>query len=183
MDLLERLDGIIDILTKSDKPVSGTYLSEKFGVSRQIIVQDITRLREYGRDIISTPRGYVLGRDDEHTRVFKVYHTAKDTEKELNLIVDQGGEVRDVFIYHRVYGEIHAKLSIRSRRDARNFCEDIKSGKSSTLSSATGGYHYHTVVASDEETLIHVEKELSSKGFLAPLTDYEPEVLISQNKQ
>ena len=178
MAVSARLIEMIDVLKKSDKPVSGTALAEKFGVSRQIIVKDIERLRDSGINIYSTPRGYVIDRDDEISRVFKVYHEIGDTEKELNLVVDLGAEVRDVFIYHKVYGEIRAKLNIRSRRDAKNFCGDIASGKSSPLMTVTGGYHYHTVVADDEETLDLVEAELNAAGFIAPLTDYEPESLV-----
>ena len=41
----KRRKDIIGYLLSVDKPVSGTTLSEKFGVSRQIIVQDITVLK------------------------------------------------------------------------------------------------------------------------------------------
>lgn len=173
----ERQKEIIDILTKSETPVSGTALANRCNVSRQIIVQDIYRLREEGFDIIPTSKGYIISKSGEISKVFKLYHSEKDTRKELYLVVDLGGEVRDVFIYHKVYGEIHAKLSIRSRKDADNFCNDIDTGKSNPLMTATGGYHYHTIITRDMETMEQIEKSLAENGFLAALTDYEPDSL------
>lgn len=178
MSVNTRLNDMIDLLKKASGPVSGASLATSFHVSRQIIVQDINKLRDKGFDIISTPRGYILDRSSEVSRIFKVYHTKEDTEAELNLIVDLGAEVRDVFIFHKAYGEIHAKLAIRSRKDVTAFCNMIKTGKSSPLSTATAGYHYHTIIADDQETMDLVENELKAHGFLATLTDYEPESLV-----
>lgn len=175
MAVNERLEQLKDILIKADKPVSGSELSATLGVSRQIIVQDITRLRDMGSSILSTPRGYVLERTNEISKIFKVHHEVDETEEELNLIVDQGAMVKDVFIYHKLYGEIHAPLNIRSRKDVKAFCEGIKTGASSPLMTATNGYHYHTIVATDYDTLKSVEEELRGHSFIANLTDYEPE--------
>ena len=180
MLLEERLKEIEQVLRSAREPVSGGELAGLTQVSRQIIVQDIGRLREKGLDIVSTPRGYILQNIHAISRVFKVFHDESDTEAELNLIVDQGAEVRDVFIYHRVYGEIHASLGIRSRREVKDFCESISTGKSSLLLNVTAGYHYHTVVAPNAEVMRLVEKELGDNGYLAPLTEYEPDVLTSQ---
>lgn len=181
MAVQKRLQSILELLEKTDSPISGGWLAEHFGVSRQIIVRDITRLRENGSDIISTPKGYCINRKDEITKVFKVHHNVEDTEKELLLIVDLGGEIKDVFIYHKIYGEIHAKLSIMSRKDVRDFCDNIKNGKSSPISTATAGFHYHTIVARNEETMKLIEKELKANGFLAEITEYEPESLKAKN--
>ena len=179
MTVSDRQEAIVDLLTKSDAPLSGSFLASTFKVSRQIIVQDITSLRNNGYDVIPTPKGYIISRSGEVSKVFKVYHTTEDTKKELYLVVDLGGEVRDVFIYHKVYGEIRAKLSIRSRKDADDFCRDIDEGKSSPLMTATGGYHYHTVITRDLESMELIEKSLKENGFWAKLTDYEPTSLNS----
>lgn len=179
MAISNRHTDIISILRSNDSPVSGSALSSKTGVSRQIIVQDINTLREKGYLILSTPKGYVLDQSQDIKRVFKVFHTVDDTEKELNLIVDLGAEVKDVFIYHKVYNEIHAKLNIRSRKDVNDFCTKISTGESSPLMSATGGYHYHTILAPDLETMDMVENALKSNGFLAELTAYEPDELTN----
>lgn len=173
----KRRSEIVDILTKSDSSVSGTVLANRLNVSRQIIVKDINTLRDNGYDIIPTSQGYIISKSGEISKVFKVFHTKEETRKELYLVVDLGGEVRDVFIYHKVYGEIHAKLSIRSRKDADDFCKSIETGQSSPLMTATGGYHYHTIITRDLETMELIEKSLADNKMLAKLTDYEPDSL------
>ena len=90
------------------------------------------------------------------------------------MIVDLGARVEDVFVYHKVYGLIRAKLDIRSRLDISNYMKDIKSGKSSPLKNVTSGYHYHTISAESMDILSMTEQALLKRGFLAPLQDYEP---------
>lgn len=182
MSVATRHDEILRMLKRSEKPLSGSLLSESLGVSRQIIVQDMNTLKANGQPIISTARGYILDPYRMVTRVYKVRHTVPETADELNMIVDLGGEVNDVFIYHKVYGEIHAKLNITSRRDVKDFMADIESGKSSPLMTVTSGYHYHTVAAKDFETLDLIEKELQARGYWAELTDYEPSILLSNEE-
>ena len=46
MEKEARLQAIYDTISKSEVPVSGSALSKKFNVSRQVIVQDIALLRE-----------------------------------------------------------------------------------------------------------------------------------------
>ena len=144
----QRRKQLLELLAGSERPVSGTALAKRLGVSRQVIVQDIALLRANGTEIFSASRGY--------------------------LIVDMGGRVRDVFIYHKVYGVVRADMNIRSRRDVSRFLETIVSGKSSLLKNVTAGYHYHTVLAEDEPTLDMIQEQLWKKGMLARLQDYEP---------
>ena len=134
----------------------------------------MTILRASGYDITALARGYVLNKSELCERVFKVYHSDEDTERELNIFVDMGGACVDVFIYHRSYGEVHAPMNLRSRVDVESFLSDISTGKSSLLKNVTAGYHYHTVQARDEQTLDLIEARLKENGFLAPLQDYEP---------
>lgn len=101
-------------------------------------------------------------------------HSDEQTEEELTLIIDLGGKVRDVFIYHRVYGIVRADMKIRSRRDIQDFMEKIRSGKSSLLKNVTSGYHYHTISADDDQTLDSIHKMLEEKGMLACLQEDEP---------
>ena len=164
----ERRKAIANLLTTEQKAVSGAALSAEFGVSRQIIVQDITALRSSGYDIISTHNGYLIQKTPLKERVFKVYHTTERTEEELNLIVDLGGTVVDVFVWHKVYGRMHAPLNIYSRVQVKQFIDGVRTGKSTELMAVTGGYHYHTIRAESESVLDQIEKALSEKGFLAP---------------
>lgn len=170
----ERREEIIKIIKNSSKPVAGTELAKRLGVSRQVIVQDMALIRANGIEIMSTNRGYVVQEGKEVSRVFKVHHTNEEVEEELNLFVDLGGKVEDVFVYHKVYGVIKAHLNIKSRRDVKTYMEGISSGKSTNLLNLTSNYHYHTIIAEDEQTLDLIQKELNGKGFLAKLQDYEP---------
>ena len=177
----ERRGKIIQALKNSDKAVSATTLAKEFDVSRQVIVQDVALLRANGKNIFSTNRGYLIQEDEETTRVFKVQHEDDEVEKELTTIVDLGGTVEDVFVYHKVYGVIRAEMNIKSRMDIRNYMEEIRSGKSSLLKNVTSGYHYPTVRAERVEILDMIQEELQKKGLLAKLQDYEPVDFWGQN--
>lgn len=164
----ERRKAIINLLLSEQKPLSGGMLAENFGVSRQIIVQDISVLKGSGYDILSTHNGYVIQQTPLKERVFKVHHTTENTEDELNLIVDLGGTVVDVFVWHKVYGKVVAKLNIFSRMQIKHFIEGVRSGKSTELMNITGGYHYHTVRAETEEILNKIGNVLENKGYIVP---------------
>ena len=170
----DRREKIISILKSSNAPVAGLTLAKELGVSRQVIVQDIALLRANATAIFSTNRGYVLQETNVCERVFKVQHTDEEVEEELSIIVDMGGFVKDVFVYHKVYGVLKAEMNIKSRMDIRKYMEDINSGKSSLLKNVTSGYHYHTISADSEEILDMIQEDLSKRGFLAKLQDYEP---------
>ena len=177
----ERRGKIIQALKNSDKAVSATTLAKEFDVSRQVIVQDVALLRANGKNIFSTNRGYLIQEDEETTRVFKVQHEDDEVEKELTTIVDLGGTVEDVFVYHKVYGVLRAEMNIKSRMDISNYMEEIRSGKSSLLKNVTSGDHYHTVRAERVEILDMIQEELQKKGLLAKLQDYEPVDFWGQN--
>ncbi|MBQ0004585.1 MAG: transcription repressor NadR [Clostridiales bacterium] len=170
----ERRKKILDILSAGTAPVPGSKLAEMLNVSRQIIVQDMALLRAEQHNIVSTNSGYVLLTNERPTRVFKVRHTDEEAETEMNIVVDNGGELVDVFVFHKSYGVIRADMNFTSRRDVKAFLRDIASGKSSLLMKVTDGYHYHTVAAEDESVLDIIQEQLEEKGFLAPLQEYEP---------
>ncbi len=170
----ERRASIIRIIKAASEPVSGSRLAREFHVSRQVIVQDLALLRAEGYSIDSTYRGYVLHGSQAISRVFKVIHTDEEVGEELRMIVDLGGVVEDVFVYHKVYGIIRGNLHLRSRKDIDHYLSEIRDGKSSLLKNTTSGYHYHTVTADSESDLDLIQQKLSEAGFLAPLQDYEP---------
>lgn len=170
----ERREQIIRILSNSKQAISGMNLAKQLQVSRQVIVQDIALLRANGSEIFSTNLGYILLQKKTPERVYKVLHEESETAEELNLFVDLGGLVKDVFVYHKAYGIVKAELNIRSRKDILDYMEKMSSGKSSLLMNVTSGYHYHTISADSEETLDQIFDALNSRGFLAPLQDYEP---------
>lgn len=172
----KRRTELLNKLKSSQKNISGSSLAKDFNVSRQVIVQDIALLRAAGNEIISTNRGYMLvSEKNKFRRVFKVNHSPNESLEELQIFVDNGALVKDIFIYHRIYGLIKAPLNLSSRLSITNYLETIKDGQSTLLSCATSGYHYHTIEADDSSILDLIEKELKEKNFLASLTDHEPE--------
>ncbi|MBQ8321870.1 MAG: transcription repressor NadR [Clostridia bacterium] len=164
----KRRGEIASILVSAQDAVSGGELAARLGCSRQIIVQDIALLRASGYDIISTHNGYVVKKTPLKERVFKVRHTSADTADELSRIVELGGTVVNVFVWHKVYGKIEGKLNIFSKRGIDQLIDGIKSGKSTELMHITSGYHYHTVRADSEETLDRIGKALDEKGYIVP---------------
>ena len=168
-----RREAILAHLEAENKPVSGSRLSQLFGVSRQVIVQDLAVIRASTPGILSTTKGYVIQQDSSFTREFKVRHSQDKAAEELNLIVDCGGHVKNISISHRVYGRVTAEMDIRSRQDVNEFAEALRNSRSTVLSSATSGYHYHLIEASSEERLDLIEKQLGEAGFLAPLQPWE----------
>lgn len=190
-----RRASLLDALRSADAPVSGGQLANTLNVSRQIIVQDIALLREAGANIVATTKGYVLAnaaqtttqtitqnaaeqpaaRLDEPARTFKLHHEVEQTRDELQTIIALGGRVHNVSISHRAYGRITAPLEIADQADIERFINDIESGKSSPLSTATSGYHYHLVSAPSDEALEAIGRALADKGFLAPLLPHEQE--------
>jgi hypothetical protein len=166
MKPLTRRDDILNLLSNSDQPISAGALSEKFNVSRQVIVQDIAILRLNGYDILATNRGYMLHTQMVVKRVFKCRHTFDEMLDEGYAIIDLGGEVEDVFVNHRVYGRISKRLDLTTRTHVEELYRSLVSGASKPLMSVTDGYHYHTVSAPTEEVLNSIEQTLRDRGWL-----------------
>lgn len=164
----ERRKSIVNLLLSEKRPISGSELSEKYGVSRQIIVRDISILKEQGIDIFASNSGYVIHSSPLKERIFKVLHTTEQTEDELRTIVDLGGTVADVYVWHKAYGKMEAKLNISSRSQIDQFIESVRTGKSVELMHITGGYHYHTVRAESEDILDRIGVALAVKSYIAP---------------
>ena len=99
--------------------------------------------------------------------MFKLLHTTEQTEDELQTIVDLGGTVADVYVWHKAYGKMEAKLNISSRAQIEQFIESVRTGKSVELMHITGGYHYHTVRAVSEAVLDRIGSALEGKNYIA----------------
>ena len=95
MKAADRRKKMMDILSESTEPVSGSALARMLSVSRQVIVTDIAILRAEGMEITSTSHGYLVVHEHQARRIFKVQHSREDCEKELNLFVDCGAIVKD----------------------------------------------------------------------------------------
>ena len=88
MTTAERRKKILEILKAADTPVPARELAARFGVSRQVIVQDIAVIRASTPGILSASRGYILQQEGSGTcsREFKVRHSEEDTEKKSGYI-------------------------------------------------------------------------------------------------
>jgi len=161
----KRIKEIIDHRTE---PISGSDLARDLNVSRQVIVQDIAFLRASGESILSTGRGYLPGgiSHDGFSRVVYVRHNAEEIQDELYTIVDFGGRIQDVFVIHPVYGKISAELSVRNRKDADRFLEDIHNNKTKPLLELTGAVHAHTITAESQDVLDAIVDALKSRGYI-----------------
>ena len=151
----KRRQEILSLLGNTDNPIPANVLKERLGISRQVIVQDIAILRANGYDIISTNRGYVLNSKAKASRVFKGA-----------LILDGGGRIEDIFVNHRIYGRISARLGLYNKTHVEELYRSLVSGASKPLMSVTDGYHYHTVTADSESALDEIEQKLRLRGFL-----------------
>ena len=183
MNTAERRREILILLQNADTPIAARTLASRFGVSRQVIVQDLAVIRASTQGILSTTRGYVMQQDVSCTREFKVRHSQEQAAEELTLIVDCGGRVKNISISHRVYGRVSAEMDIRSRQDVNEFITALNNSNSSALSNATSGYHYHLVEAASEERLDLIEEQLKKAGLLAPLQPWEQNTKQEGNEE
>lgn len=170
LDGSKRRTGILTLLENTHTPISGTELAKKFGVSRQVIVQDIALLRAKNREIISTNKGYLLfqslSEDSSVQTVVMVKHDSAQVYDEFATIVELGGRVLDVSVDHDYYGQIQIDLVINDLNDAKEFVQKMSESKSQTLKCLTGDVHYHTIAAPSEKILQLIRKELKEKGYL-----------------
>ena len=162
--------GILQMLKAQGLPLSGTALAKAFGVSRQVIVQDIALMRAEHHNILSTNKGYLYRTEDPQAkkpkRVFYVKHTTEQVEEEFLIITELGGQVLDVAVEHEIYGYIQVDLLIETPQDARDFAQKLSCCRDNPLKVLTDDYHYHTVAAPSEKLLDLIEKELKHNGYL-----------------
>ena len=169
MNTEKRREILMKRLREAKQPLTGTKLARELGVSRQIIVGDISILRAEGTQIFATPRGYIMPQEagDKSIKATIVcHHDATAMEKELQAVVDNGGSVLDVIVEHPVYGEMTAPLRLSSRAGVEVFMRHFESGETSPISQLTGGVHLHTVEAPDEQTMERILTALREKGYL-----------------
>ncbi len=160
MSVNERRIEIIKILQEAKEPISGKDMADIFGLSRQVIVKDISILKAEGVEIISTNRGYKLEESAKCEMIVKVVHDKKAIADELNILVDRNITIKDVFINHKAYGTIRKSLDISSRNGVRIFLQNLKNNE--PLLALTSNVHYHTLVAknpTDMEKALEILRE------------------------
>jgi len=151
-----RRQKILESLQSTDTPLSATALAKKYEVSRQIVVGDIALLRALGSNITATSKGYILESLDKTdglsgiTKKIVSMHTGEQTERELQICVDNGCSVIDVIVEHPVYGQLTGVLNICSRYDVSQFMEKVAAAEAHALSELTDGIHIHTLRCPNE---------------------------------
>jgi hypothetical protein len=164
----ERRERIRKDLKKSLKAIKGSNFAEKYGVSRQVIVQDIALLRAVGEQIISTADGYIYFsyHMSKPKRVFAVKHVTSDIENEMDAIINNGGTLLNVFINHPIYGDIVADMIVENKSQKEEYIEKCLTVEFTPLMALTDNIHYHTVEANNETDLDEIEKALKELGYL-----------------
>jgi len=146
--------------------LTGQDLASTFGVSRQVIVQDVAILRARGEDVLATPQGYCLRRTPSPRRIVAVRHRREEIEDELTRVVDEGARVVDVIVEHPLYGELRGLVMCSSRSDVRSFMARLAKSRSEPLLVLTDGVHLHTLEASEQAALERAEASLRSAGYV-----------------
>jgi len=166
----ERRRLLVEKLTQSRDPITGSDLAEFYGVSRQVIVQDIAIIRAKGVPVLATSSGYLIQSKSTKDRLIKTFVSKHNgferMEEELLIIIDYGGKIIDVIVEHPVYGDIVGTLLIATREDISKFVEKVKSTDSKPLASLTKGDHIHTIEVPSEKIFELILNELREKGFV-----------------
>lgn len=170
MESKDRRDEILAHLQQAKQPVKGSELAKIFGVSRQVIVQDIALIRAKGILVVATPSGYMI-QTPVTTGVLKTIcckhgQSIEELETELELIISYGGKILDVVVEHPIYGEIRAVLNINYLMDIKQFINQLRSQESKPLSLLTEGVHYHTIEVKDEDMYEAILNALSEHHYL-----------------
>lgn len=167
MNSSDRREAIKNNIINSDKPIKGIEIANIYGVTRQVIVKDIAIIRASGVNIIATPDGYVIAKDNSrYKRVMALHHSEEDMVKELEIVVKYGGTIQDVIIEHPIYGELRANLMIRNLNDLNNFVDKYNKNRAKPLSTLTKGIHLHTISTDTYEDMELIIKELREVGYM-----------------
>ena len=86
--------------------------------------------------------------------------------RELDIVVDAGGKVINVIVEHEIYGRLTGELMIRNRADVRKFMHRVEEHQTRPLTDLTGGVHFHTIEAENEEILDDIVRQWKEAGFL-----------------
>lgn len=168
VDAKTRRKRIVELL-KQESPLTGSYLAAILGVTRQVIVSDVTVLRAGGETILATPRGYTAVTEPLKrgvTKLVAIKHAPEETRDELLTAVEMGIEVIDVIVEHPVYGQLTGQLSLSTEKDVLAFLETMEGTKAGLLSSLTDGVHLHTVRGRNASHIAKLKAALAKKGYL-----------------
>ena len=167
----ERRQQLLAMLKTAIDPIKGTDLAKKSGVSRQVIVGDMTLLKARNEPILATSQGYVYIKKSSTTHVFErqiaCVHAPDDAREELYTLVDSGVVVKNVTVEHPVYGELTASIMVANRHEVDLFIARVEETGASYLSELTDGIHLHLIAATSSDYIETAIAGMRRKGFLA----------------
>lgn len=167
MNSVERRENIIKLLLESNKPLKGTFIAEKYSVTRQVIVKDIAILRAKGQNIMATPDGYIINKNEGKIKaIIAVSHNEEQIFEEMGIVIKYGGIIEDVIVEHPLYGEIKGMLMIKNYNELNKFIVKYKEQKARLLSVLTNGVHIHTIAADSSENIELIISELKEHNFI-----------------
>ncbi|KLO25014.1 MULTISPECIES: transcription repressor NadR [unclassified Marinitoga] len=158
---MDKKQRILKILENSENPVKGKILAEKIGISRQMIIQYISRLKSDGHKIIATRDGYILEKEVGIRKMIAVKHSTDEIENELFAIVQAGGKIIDVIVEHPLYGEIKGRIDVKNEEDIIRFMSLLKTTQATPLLELSDGVHIHTIEVKDEKSFEKIKKAIN----------------------
>ncbi|MDR5659104.1 transcription repressor NadR [Serpentinicella sp. ANB-PHB4] len=169
MNSQQRRNCVLEKLQKTEEPIKGNHLAKELKVSRQVIVQDIALLRAQGQNIMATPLGYIIPKENIlklRKTLVSQHRTYDEMKEELQIMIDYGAKVLDVVVEHPVYGELKGILDISHKQDLEGFMNGINEHNAEPLSTLTEGVHIHTIEIDNEENFEKMKLALYKKGYL-----------------
>lgn len=167
MRAIDRRDNILKLLLESTEPIKGSHIAKEYSVTRQIIVKDIAILRAKGKNIIATPDGYIINKNENKVKaIIAVIHSEEEMFNEMNIVIKYGGIIEDVVVEHPLYGEIKGMLMIKNYNELNKFIQKYKEQRAKLLSVLTNGVHLHTIAAESQENIDLIISELKELNFI-----------------
>jgi transcriptional regulator of NAD metabolism len=167
LDRAERQAQLRRLLQAAEAPLPAGELAVRFGVSRQVIVQDVAVLRAAGQPVVATARGYITSAAARHQAVVAVRHGPDQVAAELYGLVDAGVRIVDVLVEHPLYGELRGSLFLASRADVDLWLARARGCRAHMLSELTDGQHFHTLESDRPEAIERARACLRSLRILA----------------
>jgi transcriptional regulator of NAD metabolism len=167
MNSIDRRDNIINLLLEGNEPIKGNMIAKKYSVTRQVIVKDIAILRAKGKNIIATPDGYIVNKNENKVKaIIAVTHNEEEMFSEMSIVIKYGGTIEDVIVEHPLYGEIVAMLMIKNYNELNKFVQKYQEQRARLLSVLTKGVHLHTISAENEDDINLIISELKKYNFI-----------------
>lgn len=160
----ERLAYIVKRLESADGAVRGVQLAEECGVTRQIIVGDISTLRRNGKKINSSSLGYRMAKPKRpcFKQIMACRESLDRMLDELYTIVDLGGAVLNLAVEHGFYGYVKMDVNVRSHDEADRYLNYFRSTCRSVMDGFQDDGHQYLIETHSKEALARIRSALDA---------------------